>query len=51
MGVAGLEAEGELNAKRRLRLGVEGGTTLDVEAIGGGRVGDAGRWGDGVTSV
>jgi len=44
-----LETDGELYAKRHLRVGVDGGA--DVEA-GAGRVGDAGRWGDGgVTSV
>lgn len=52
VGVAGFEAEGELYAKSRLRVGVEGGTEVDVEAMGAGRVGDTGRWGEGgVTSV
>jgi hypothetical protein len=52
VGVAGLEADGELYAKRRRRLGVDGGPAADVEAIGCGRVGDTGRRGDGgVTSA
>jgi hypothetical protein len=50
VGVAGLEAEGELYAKIRLRVGVDGGTDVEDEAIG--RVGEAGQCGDGgVTSV
>jgi hypothetical protein len=52
VGVAGLEAEGEWYAKRRLLLGVEGSAIVDEEAAGGGRVGDADRRGEGgVTSV
>lgn len=50
VGVAGLEAEGELYANIRLLVGVDGGTDVEVEATG--RVGEAGRCGDGgVTSV
>lgn len=49
VGVAGLEAEGELYANMRRRVGVEGGA---VEDDATGRVGEAGRWGEGgVTSV
>lgn len=50
VGVAGLEVEGELYAKIRRLVGVEGGTVVDDEATG--RAGEAGRCGDGgVTSV
>lgn len=49
VGVAGLEAEGELYANMRLRVGVDGSA---VEDDATGRVGEAGRRGDGgVTSV
>jgi hypothetical protein len=49
VGVAGLEAEGELYANMRLRVGVDGGA---VEDDATGRVGEAGRRGEGgVTSV
>jgi len=41
VGVAGLEAEGELYANIRLRVGVDGGTDVEDEAMG--RVGEAGR--------
>jgi len=52
VGVAGLDADGELYAKRRRRVGVEGGAVVEFEVMGGGRVGDAGLCGDGgVTSV
>lgn len=52
VGVPGFEAEGELYAKRRRRVGVEGGTTFEPDAIGAGRVGDMGLRGEGgVTSV
>ena len=50
VGVAGLEVEGELYAKMRRLVGVEGGAVVDDEATG--RAGEAGRCGDGgVTSV
>jgi len=49
VGVAGLEAEGELYANMRLRVGVDGGA---VEDDATGRVGETGRRGEGgVTSV
>jgi hypothetical protein len=52
VGVTGLGPDGELYAKRRFRVGVEGGAVVDAEAMGWTRVGDAGRCGEGgVTSV
>lgn len=48
--MAGLDAEGELYAKIRRRVGVDGGAVVDEDAMG--RVGEAGLWGEGgVTSV
>lgn len=52
VGVPGLEAEGELYANRRRRVGVDGGAAAEPDAIGTGRVGEIGRRGEGgVTSV
>jgi hypothetical protein len=52
VGVEGLDVDGELYVNRRRRLGVDGGPAVVVDAIGCGRAGETGRWGDdGATSA